>query len=190
MYIVTAKCDFFTISKFVFAKICPPLPTLHKVPYLAPCPIHFLAGTLMKNRFVCFSLYLTVDNILVISWHIDMQVVEYGFTWSLTPSQWTSKVLLCAQTSTNMRPHILQSFWEIEPLCPEEGFTLATLRWLLWICVNIIHVHAYTFYKYTPIVWGIIAVSKQFSFEIPIYLWHLETITANWAEARAILKIQ
>ena len=27
--------------------MCPPLPTLHKVPYLAPCPFHFLAGTLL-----------------------------------------------------------------------------------------------------------------------------------------------
>ena len=40
------NCDFFTISKFVFAKMCPPFPTLHKLPYIAPCPFHFLAGTL------------------------------------------------------------------------------------------------------------------------------------------------
>ena len=46
-------CDFFTITKFVFAKMWPPLPkvpqnvpSLPKVPYLAPFPFHFLAGTL------------------------------------------------------------------------------------------------------------------------------------------------
>ena len=57
------NCDFFTISKFVFAKMCPFLPTLHKVPYLAPCLFHFLAGTLydifqIHNRGLpVFTLY-------------------------------------------------------------------------------------------------------------------------------------
>ena len=52
------NCDFFTISKFVFAKMCPPLPTLHKVPYLAPCPFHFLAGTLKVHLVTVASLVI------------------------------------------------------------------------------------------------------------------------------------
>ena len=42
---------FSQISKLVFNKICPPLPTVHKnlVPYLAPCPFNFLAGTLVRH---------------------------------------------------------------------------------------------------------------------------------------------
>ena len=50
---------FSQISKFVFAKMCPPLTTLHKVPFLAPCPFHFLAGTLHYYR-IKYTLYLTV----------------------------------------------------------------------------------------------------------------------------------
>ena len=35
----------------------PPLPTLHKVPYLAPCPFHSLAGTLKYFEFYCKFYY-------------------------------------------------------------------------------------------------------------------------------------
>ena len=65
------NCDFFTISKFVFAKMCPPLPTLHKVPYLAPCPFHFLAGTLTKmflnSPLHEFQINLTENNYIMSS---------------------------------------------------------------------------------------------------------------------------
>ena len=45
---MTKYCDFSQIFMFVFAKMCPPLPTVHKLPNLVPChvmsPVYFPVG--------------------------------------------------------------------------------------------------------------------------------------------------
>ena len=49
VFIYTVPHKIVTLSQFqslFFDKMCPPLPIVHKVPHLAPCPFHFLAGTL------------------------------------------------------------------------------------------------------------------------------------------------